>query len=72
MSVTDGEAEVECEIELRFDFDDPAGTVQVSRVKLNNRFNIEIISGNVELTTIDPEADYHGDMMDVLEGYSQH
>lgn len=72
MSVTDGEAEVECEIELGFDFDDPAGTVQVSRVKLNNRFNIEIIGGSVELTAIDPEADYHGDMMDALEGYYQH
>lgn len=72
MSVTDGEAEVECEIELGFDFDDPAGTVQVSRVKLNNRFDIEIIGGNVELTAIDPEADYHGDMMDALEGYYQH
>lgn len=72
MSVTDGEAEVECEIELGFDFDDPAGTVQVSRVKLNNRFDIEIIGGNIELTTIDPEADYYGDMMDTLEDYSQH
>lgn len=72
MSVTDGEAKVECEIELDFDFDDPAGTVQVSRVKLNNRFDIEIIGGNVELTSIDPEADYHGDMMDTLEDYSRH
>lgn len=72
MSVTDGEAEVECEIELEFDFNDPAETVQVSRVKLNNRFNIEVIGGSVELTAIDPEADYQGDMMDVLEGYSQH
>ncbi len=72
VSVTDGEAEVECEIELGFDFDDPAGTVQVSRVKLNNRFDIEIIGGTVELTAIDPEADYHGDMMDALEGYYQH
>lgn len=72
MSVTDGEAEVECEIELGFDFDDPAGTVQVSRVKLNNRFDIEIIGGNVDLTAIDPEADYHGDMMDTLEDYYRH
>lgn len=72
MSVTDGEAEVECEIELEFDFDDPAETVQVSRVKLNNRFNIEVYGGSVELTAIDPEADYHGDMMDALEEYSQH
>lgn len=72
MSVTDGEAEVECEIELGFDFDDPAGTVQVSRVKLNNRFDIEIIGGNVDLTAIDPEGDYHGDMMDALEEYSKH
>lgn len=30
------------------------------------------IGGNIELTTIDPEADYHGDMMDTLEDYSQH
>lgn len=72
MSVTDGEAEVECEIELEFDFDDPAETVQVSRVKLNNRFNIEVIGGSIELTAIDPEADYQGDMMEAPEEYSQH
>lgn len=72
LSITDGEAEVECEIELEFDLDDPGGTVQVSRVKLNNRFDIEISGGNIELTAIDPKADYYGEMMDTLEDYYRH
>lgn len=72
LSVTGGKAEVECEIELEFDLDDPAGTVQVSRVKLNNRFDIEVFGGNIELTAIDPEADYYGEMMDTLEDYHLH
>ena len=72
MSVTDGDAEIECEIELEFDFDDPIGTVQVSRVKINNRFEIEVVGGDTEFTAIDPEEDYRGDMMDTLEEYYRH
>ncbi len=67
LSVTDGEAEVECEIELGFDLDDPAGTVQVSHVKLNNRFDIEVSGGNIELIAIDPEADYYGEMIELSD-----
>ena len=72
LSVTEGKAEVECEVELEFGIDDPEGTVQVSRMKLNNRFDIEVIGGREKLTVINPEVDYYGEMMDALEEYYHH
>lgn len=72
LSVVNGEAEVECEIELKFDFEVPTETVLVSQVKINNSFNIEVFNKNVELTPIDPEFDYRSDAMDALENYMWH
>lgn len=53
LNLTNGEAEVECEIEIEFDFDNLAGSAYVSHVKLNNRFNIEVWGGCINLTSID-------------------
>ena len=58
MDLTGGEAEVECEIEIGFDFDDIVGTAQVSSVKLNNRFVIEVEGGCISLTDIIDEDCY--------------
>lgn len=64
MFITGGKAELECEIELVFDFNNPPKTVQVSDVKINNPFNIEIRGGDVELTTIYPVDDCYNDTID--------
>jgi len=72
LSVSDGQAEVECEIQLEFDLDNPVDSVQVSHVKLNNRYNIDVFSGSIELTSINPEVDARGDMMDALEEFYKH
>ena len=55
MCLTDGKAEVDCEIEIRFDFDNLIESAQVSSVKLNNSFVIEVEGGEISLTDIDDE-----------------
>lgn len=70
--ITGGEAEVECEIELTFDHDDPTSTVHVSNVKINNRYSVNVVGGNVSLTPIDPEEDYYADVAETLEDSANH
>lgn len=48
-----GYAEVECEIEIGFDFDCPEGSAEVISFKLNNRWNISVECDSVNLTTVD-------------------
>ena len=54
--VSNGAAEVECEILLTFDFDDPLNTVQVSKINLNNRGNIEVKADDCDLVPVDSET----------------
>lgn len=74
LSISQGEADIECEILLEFDFDEPASTVQVSNVKINAAFNIDVEGGEVDLSPIDEidEIDVCGEMMDTLEDYYKH
>ncbi|MBQ3113579.1 MAG: DUF4935 domain-containing protein [Phascolarctobacterium sp.] len=58
MSLIGGEAEVECEIEIQFDFDDLVGSAWVSSVKFNNGFSIEVEGGYISLTDISEEDCY--------------
>lgn len=54
---TDGEAEVECEIGITFDFDDPEHSAQIDSFKLNNRGNIYIVPKDVSMTPIYEDED---------------
>lgn len=51
----DGNAEVECEIKIIFDFDNPKDSAQVDSFKLNNRWNIGVNCDNITITPIDED-----------------
>lgn len=52
-------ADIECEIKLRFDPDDPEGTVEVDNVKINYRFSItlDLEQADVEWTALGLDDD---------------
>lgn len=52
---TDGIAEVECEVRITFDFDDPESSAQVSSFKFNNRGNIGVDCSSVSIIPIDED-----------------
>lgn len=67
-------AEIECEIKLLLDADDPEKKAQIESVKINYRYSIElnIDQSEVEWHSVSPEEDMRGEMMDTLEEYYRH
>lgn len=55
LAFTNGEAEVECEIRIIFDFDDPKNSAEVDSFKLNSRGNILISNYKEDLLPIDED-----------------
>ena len=51
----DGEAQIECEISIKFDFDNLEETARVDRFKFNNRGYIYVSCVNAEITPIDED-----------------
>lgn len=55
LAFTNGMAEVECEIRIIFDFDDPKNSAEVDSFKLNSRGNILISNYKEDLLPIDED-----------------
>ncbi|MFQ8900715.1 MAG: hypothetical protein ACLR7D_01030 [Lachnospira eligens] len=51
----DGEAQIECEISIKFDFDNLEETARVDRFKFNNRDIFTVSCVNAEITPIDED-----------------
>lgn len=60
MNFENGIAEVECEVEVTFDFDDLENSCRLSSFKFNNKYeiNIDCDRDNIHLTEIDSEDQY--------------
>jgi len=72
ISFNNGLAEVECEVEIKFDPEDFEDSAYVESVKLNVRYNIEVTVDEDDVVYADPEQDASADAMDALEEYHRH
>lgn len=71
---TNGLAEIDCEVLLAYDFDNPLQTVQLEDVTLNNNYCIElkVDEDNIVFMPIIGVEDINAEMMDTLEDYYNH
>lgn len=71
---TNGLAEIDCEILLSYDFDDPLETVQLEDVTLNNNYciELEVDENNIVFMPIIGIEDVNAEIMDTLEEYYKH
>ena len=72
ISFDKGKAEVECEISIAFDSNDPIDSASVESIKLIVQYNIDVEVDDENIKISDPEADARADMMDTLEDYHRH
>lgn len=72
ISFKNGSAEVDVEVAISFDHEDPEGSAFVESTKLNVQFNIEIDVNDDDVVYTDHEEDGKADMMDALEEYYKH
>jgi hypothetical protein len=71
---TNGLAEIDCEVLLTYDFDNPLETVQLEDVTLNNNYciELEVDENNIVFMPIIGIEDVKAEMMDALEEYYKH
>lgn len=71
---TNGLAEIDCEVLLAYDFDNPLETVQLKDVTLNNSYCIElrVDEDNIVFTPIIGIEDVNAEIMDTLVEYHKH
>ncbi|MDE6851277.1 MAG: hypothetical protein K2J67_02150, partial [Lachnospiraceae bacterium] len=71
---TNGLAEIDCEVLLVYDFDNPLETVQLKDETLNNSYCIEVSvdEDNIVFMPIIGMEDVDAEMMDTIEEYYKH
>lgn len=72
LSFDNGSAEVEVEVSISFDPEEPESSAFIESTKLNVQFNIDVEVDEDDIVYSDPEEDAKADMMDTLEEYHRH
>lgn len=72
ISFDNGLAEVEIEVNITFNPEEPEDSATIESTKLNVQFNIEVEVSEDDIVYTDHEQDSKADILDALEEYHQH